>query len=91
MREETHRDRGRCNINVLLMDYRVVSAGLSEGDGPPDARPLFTAGTTHLNYSSDTPPCTLPVLTVGTTEDPCYRHNRPFQENKATRVRLTCP
>lgn len=55
MHEELHRVRLCCNINGLLMDYGMVSAGLRKSGGLPDAPPLLTAGPTQLNYSSNVP------------------------------------
>ena len=61
------RVRYSCNINGLLMDYGMVSAGLREREGPPDAPSLLTAWPTQLNYSSDLPSWVVPVLSVSTT------------------------
>lgn len=69
--EELHRVRLCCNINGLLMDYGMVSAGLREREGPPDAPPLLTAGPTQLNYSSNPPSWMRPVLSFSTTRDLC--------------------
>lgn len=71
LHEELHCVRLCCNINGLLMDYGMVSAGLRERGGPPDAPPLLTAGPTPLNYSSDPPPWMLPVLPASTTRERC--------------------
>lgn len=69
--KELHRVRLSCNINGLLMDYGMVSAGLRERGGPPDAPPLLTAWPTQLNYSSNPPSWMLPVLSVSTTRELC--------------------
>lgn len=68
MHEELHNVRLCCNINGLLMDYGMVSAGLRKRGGPPAAPPLFTAGPTQLNYSSNPPLWMLPVLPVSTRD-----------------------
>lgn len=68
MHEELHNVRLCCSINGLLMDYGMVSAGLRKRGGPPDAPPLFTAGPTQLNYSSNPPLWILPVLPVSTRD-----------------------
>lgn len=68
--KELHLVRLSCNINGLLMDYGMVSAGLRERGGPPDAPPLLTAWPTQLNYSSHPTSRMLPVLSVSTTRGP---------------------
>lgn len=70
---ELHSVRPCCNINALLMDYGMVSAGLRERGGPPDAPLLLTARPTQLNYSSSPPSWMLPVPGCLHTEGPGSR------------------